>query len=352
MNELLNDKSKGKSKKEEFKITHIHISKIIPNEKNFYNVDDVEELKESILLFTLQQPLVVRQIAGTDTYMVFSGHRRLKALGILVDEGHQEYELVPCKIETEIDEIKAELKLIFANSTSRVLSDYEKTHQAMRIKELLMALKENGVKLPGRLRDIVSDTMKISKTQVARMESIDKKLSPEFKEEFKNNNVNISTAYELSGLPQKEQQEALQEYKDKGSITITEVKTIKKNIKEEVQEKEPEPIPFERPLNIYVCSPYGGDFENFKKAVEYCKYVASQGYIPYASHVMLHGIFQDDVYEQRMKGLQAGFEMIRIIDEVWVFSDDGEITKGMQQEIDLAKQLGKKIRYVQGVKNI
>lgn len=357
LNDILNDKSKDKGKRNEFNLQHIHISKLIPNEKNFYNVDDVEELKDNVLLLGLQQPLVVRAIEGTDTYILTSGHRRLKAISQLVEEGYTEFELVPCKVETEIDEIKNELRLISTNSTSRELSDYEKTHQAIRMKELLMALKQNGVKLPGRLRDIVAETMKISKTQVARMESIDNNLSPEFKEEFKNNNVNISTAYELSGLPQEEQQEALQEYKEKGSISIKEVKTIKNKpppfkettivtvTREEVQEKEPEPVPFERPLNVYVCSPYGGLEENFKRAFEYCKYVAALGHIPFASHVMLHGIFFDDAYEQRLKGLQAGFEMIRIVDEVWVFSPEGDITKGMQQEIDVAKQLDKKIIY-------
>ena len=358
LNDILNDKSRDKGKRNEFNIQLIHISKLVPNDKNFYSVDDVEEIKDSILLIGLQQPLVVKKIDETETFLVSIGHRRLKALKQLVEEGNTEFELIPCKVETEIDEIKNELRLIFANSTARILSDYEKTHQAMRIKELLSALKQNGVKLPGRLRDIVADTMKISKTQVARMESIDNNLSPEFKEEFKNNNVNISTAYELSGLPQEEQQEALQEYKEKGSISIKEVKTIKKNkpspakettivtvTREEVKEKEPEPVPFERPLNVYVSSPYGGLEENFKKAFEYCKYVAALGHIPFASHVMLHGIFSDDAYEQRLKGLQAGFEMIRIVDEVWVFSPEGDITKGMQQEIDLAKQLDKKIIY-------
>ena len=360
LNDILNDKSKNKGKREKLNIQHIHIDKLIPSEKNFYSVDDVEEIKDSILLIGLQQPLVVKRIDETDTYMVAIGHRRLKAFKQLVEEGNAEYELIPCIVETEIDEIKNELRLIFANSTARILSDYEKTHQTIRIKELLSALKQNGVKLPGRLRDIVADTMKISKTQVARMESIDKNLSPEFKEEFKNNNVNISTAYELSGLEQEEQQEVLQDYKEKGTITIKEVKTIKKNkptpepakqtttvtvTTEEVQEEEPGPLQFERPMNVYICSPYGGLEENFKKAFAYCRQVAEQGHIPFASHVMLHGIFTDDAYEQRLKGLQAGFEMIRIVDEVWVYSIDGEITKGMQQEIDLAKQLNKKISY-------
>jgi hypothetical protein len=41
--------------------------------------------------------------------------------------------------------------------------------------------------------------------------------------------------------------------------------------------------------------------------------------------------------------------MLKIIDQVWVFSPEGEVTKGMQQEIDAAKQLGKEIVCIRGV---
>lgn len=227
MASLLSDKSKSENEeKKVFTIRHIDISKIIPDPRNFYSVDDVTELKESILLLGLQQNIVVKD-CGNDTYSSISGHRRLKALKELIEEGHEEFKLVPCKVETNIDEIRTELQLIFTNATSRELSDYEKTHQAVRMKELLNSLKKSGVKLTGRLRELVADTLNISTTQVARMEAIDSNLVPEFKEEFKNNNVNISTAYELSGLQKEQQEEAYKDYKDKGTLTIGDVKVIK-----------------------------------------------------------------------------------------------------------------------------
>ncbi len=363
LNDILNDKSKEKKKRNDFTIEYIHISKLIPDENNFYSVDDVAELKDSILLLGLQQPLIVRKIEETDTYTVSVGHRRLKALTEIVDEGNKEFELIPCKVETEIDEIKNELRLIFTNSTTRVLSDYEKTHQAMRIKELLTALKQKGVKLPGRLRDIIADTMKISKTQVARMESIDNNLSNKFKEEFKNNNVNFSTAYEISGLQEEQQEEALKDYKEKGSITIKEVKDIKKKkpspetvqtivkttITEEVTQKEPEQLTPDRVLNVYVCCAYAGEDEDYQRAATYCKHVAAQGHIPFSSTVMLHGILDGGHYERMLNMLQAGFEMIKIVDAVWIFEKDGEITQDMLHQKELAKQLGKEILHIGGI---
>ena len=49
-------------------------------------------------------------------------------------------------------------------------------------------------------------------------------LTEDFKQEFKEEKVNISTAYELSKLPQEQQEEILKEYEEKGKISIKDVK--------------------------------------------------------------------------------------------------------------------------------
>ncbi len=211
MTSLLNDTSKDKRPVNGFKIQYININNIIPDGRNFYSMEDIEDLKASILMFGLQQNLVVREKVGTDKYIVISGHRRRRALIGLIAEGHTQFEMVPCKVESNIDEIKTELKLIFGNSTTRELSDYEKMQQAVRLKELLTELKKSGAKLPGRMRELVADTLKVSSAQVERLETIDKKLVPELKEEFKNNNLNFSTATSLSRLPSGEQRKAFKE---------------------------------------------------------------------------------------------------------------------------------------------
>jgi len=89
---------------------------------------------------------------------------------------------------------------------------------------------------------------------------------------------------------------------------------------------------------IYVCSPYGGLQENYENAVEYCKWVAQEGHIPVASHVMLHKILVDDCPIQRKQGLTAGLALTEIVDEVWVFGD--KITHGMAGEIAHAAKIG------------
>ena len=80
-----------------------------------------------------------------------------EALKLLVSQGKAQYGSVPCKVEKSENPAITELQLLFANSTARELTDYEKTYQADRIKELLKELKKSGYEFKGRMREIVAD---------------------------------------------------------------------------------------------------------------------------------------------------------------------------------------------------
>lgn len=248
LTQLMNDKSKEAVAKEglAFKIDHIPIEKLNPSEMNKYTVHDVAELKASIELMGLQQNLLVRE--QEDGFEVISGHRRLKAMKELYAEGNEQFNRIPCKIMKTMDDIQAELQLILANSTARELTDAEKTYQAARLKELLTDLKKSGIQFTGRKRDIVADLMKVSPAQVGRMDSINKKLTPELKEEFSKENINFTTAYELSRLPEEQQQEAAQEYKDGKALTPY----VAKEKRQEVIESEQKEKPMTHELDSYI----------------------------------------------------------------------------------------------------
>ncbi|MEK5069786.1 ParB/RepB/Spo0J family partition protein [Sporosarcina sp. FSL K6-1508] len=224
LTDLMSEQSKGaaETKQSPFKIEHIQLEKLYPSKMNKYIVEDIRELKSSIELTGLQQNLLVRPKG--DGYEVLSGHRRLKAMVELYDEGNEQFKTAPCKITRAADDIQAELQLILANSTSRELTDYEKTYQAKRLYELLKELQDRGHEIKGRKREIVAQLMGVSTSQVARMESINNKLVPELKEEFKEGNVNITTAYEISRLPEEQQQEVVAEQEEGQPLTPTTAK--------------------------------------------------------------------------------------------------------------------------------
>ena len=131
--------------------------------------------------------------------------------------------------------LEKKLLLLITNSTARELTDWEKTQQAEKLKELLIEYKKQE-KLPGRVREIVADILNVATSKIARMESISKNLSDDLKEEFKENNINISTAYEASKLPEDKQEEIYEELKEKGDITIQDVKKKSEIIEERKEE--------------------------------------------------------------------------------------------------------------------
>lgn len=249
LNDLMNNQSKEAGKERVvFKIELLPIEQLQPSIMNQYSVQDVTELKASIELTGLQQNLLVRP--SQSGYEVLSGHRRLKAMQALYAEGNEQFAHVPCKIERTMDDVQAELQLLLANSTTRELTDYEKTYQAQRLQELLQDLKDSGHKITGRKREIVAQLMGVSSSQVARMESINKKLSPELKEEFSEGDINITTAYELSRLPEAVQQEVAEDKKAGKEITPAVVKEKRKEIAQplQAQKETDKPIASQAPL--------------------------------------------------------------------------------------------------------
>lgn len=221
-------------KTNEINVIYLSAHDLIPSKENFYSVENIAELKDSIEMFGIKQNLTVKA-TEEDKYIVIAGHRRRLASLALVEEGKKEFEFVPCCIENDLDYIKEQLLLITTNSTTRQLTDWEKTQQAEKIKKLLEEYKKRE-KLPGRVREIIASILNTSSTQVGRMESISKNLTNEFKEEFKDEKINISTAYELSTLPEEVQQNIYEEHKENGGIALGDVKEKKAEIKETSEE--------------------------------------------------------------------------------------------------------------------
>ena len=73
--------------------------------------------------------------------------------------------------------------------------------------------------------------------KVGRIEAVNKNLVSEFKEEFKNNNINFSTATELSKMTVMEQKEFYDQHKVRGSTSVKDVKekSVRKIVNTPVQ---------------------------------------------------------------------------------------------------------------------
>ena len=239
--------------KARFRTKDISIHKIYSNVKNFYPQEGIEEKADEILAVGLIDNLAVMYEPSEEgEYKLISGERRWRALKLLAERGYTEYELVTCQVRNPANEHEEKIELIIANS-SRNKSVATLLREERELKEELEYLKENGMKIhgrdlsQGRLRDVIASMLHVSGTKIAQMETINKNLIKEFKEEIDKENINFSTAYELSGMSEERQKEALQRLKDNGELSHKEIKEMK-------SEKEPEEAVEESESRIVDCN--------------------------------------------------------------------------------------------------
>lgn len=232
LTQLLNSNSREVNKNEEmetlnFNIRNIDIDHIVSAKENFYSVDDIDNIKQSIELLGIEQNLIVERI-DRDNYKLVAGHRRYFASKALVEEGKEKFRILPCKVKTKSEDnaLLNKLTMVMTNSTTRELSDWEKMKQSIEVEEIINSLKkENNIK--GRTRDLLSEILNISSSQLGRYKAINNNLIDELKEEFKNNNINYSVAYKASQLTKEYQLKAFIKLQEEGSITTNYIDVLK-----------------------------------------------------------------------------------------------------------------------------
>ena len=181
-------------------IEYIGLDLIDDDPANFYRVDGLEELAANIELCGLQQPIRLRPTEG-GRYVIVSGHRRRAALALLAEEDPEQWGKAPCIVERdEASPELRELRLILANSSTRVLSPAEVSRQAQRVELLLYQLKEQGYEFPGRMRDQVAAACQVSAPKLARLKVIREHLIPAYLERFDRNELPEQTAYALARM--------------------------------------------------------------------------------------------------------------------------------------------------------
>lgn len=223
--------------KAHFRTQDVSINKMYSNDKNFYSVEDIEPLAQKILLVGLMENLeVVHDPCDRGEYRIIAGERRWRALKILVEKGYTEFEKATCQIQTPASEEEETLRLIIANDyRNKTVSDL--LEEEDKLKKILQRMKENGQKImgidlnSGRIRDVVAYFLKIAPTKVAQIESINKRLIPEFSKELKEGRLTFSAAYMISGMNEETQAEMLERYQENG-LTYKEVKEIKQRQEE------------------------------------------------------------------------------------------------------------------------
>lgn len=228
---MLSERSTQEMDLPEQKTVYRNPEDLIPSKDNFYSTEDTEKLKQSIKALGILQPLLIEERGGKD--YILAGHSRRKCCLELIEEGMDRFRKIPCvykpKIElstaSEEDEIIRKIIIIQSN-TYREKSDWEKMTEALQMEELVKELREK-TDLEGKTREIVSDLIGVSSTQIGRYHSINSNLSESLMNAFKQNKLNISTATELSGLNEKYQTQACELLENAGQLALNDAKLLK-----------------------------------------------------------------------------------------------------------------------------
>ena len=235
------EKQDGGQQAENMEQLTLDVYDLIPSKENFYSTENVEDLKRSISLVGILQPLLVKR--DGDKYRIKAGHRRRLACMALADEGQEEFRRVPCVIRQETEEEKQgninaildRLTLIFANGF-REKTDWEKMEEVLQTEALVVELRKE-VSLEGRTRAILAEFTGIKEAQLGRYKAIKNNLCPRLMEEFKADKIGISVIYELSGLSAEYQEKACELYQENRGLTISDAKALKR------QEEDAQQIP-------------------------------------------------------------------------------------------------------------
>lgn len=200
---------------------------LIPSKGNFYSVEDVQDLKQSIELLGVLQPLLVTEEEEDGKRRIIAGHRRRLAVMQLVDEGKERFRRVPILIKPKKNAIIDRLALIMANRF-REKTDWERMTEALETEKLVLELK-GSMNIPGRTRDLLAEIIETSPAQLGRYKAIYNNIIPELMAEFKANRIVVSVIYEVSGLPEDYQKQAAEVFRENEVLTLSDIKQLKKN---------------------------------------------------------------------------------------------------------------------------
>lgn len=205
--------------------TTADIYDLIPSKDNFYSVEDVQDLKQSIELLGILQPLLVTD-EEDGKRRIIAGHRRRLAIMQLVDEGKERFRYVPIMVKPTKNAILDRLALIMTNRF-REKTDWEKMTESIETEKLVQELKEQ-MDIPGRTRDLLAEIIETSPAQLGRYKAIYNNLTAELMAEFKAGKIGVSVIYEISQLEKEWQLRSLEVFRENGTLALPDIKEIKK----------------------------------------------------------------------------------------------------------------------------
>ena len=230
------------------KVNEMQIIYILPDqidkaeENEGISIDRIEELADSIADVGLINALVLRQ-KEDGRYRIVAGERRYTAILSLIEDGRWEKDrpiksslFDPQLIDLPLtEEEKEDYVRATENAEQRNKTDGDKLLQMRKLMKIYEKLRENGAISNVKTRTLLAADMKMAPSHAAQFMKVDAKGSDELIDAVLDNQVSVSAASTIAGLPQEEQKEivekALQEKQDDKKITPKDLENAQQKIK-------------------------------------------------------------------------------------------------------------------------
>lgn len=134
----------NKTGKETPELKFVPLKDLFPSELNTYEADDIDVIKDSLLMHGLISPLTVCGPYEASRYEIIAGVRRYKAAKELNDAGIEGYEKLPVYIKAGADLSQLEKKLYIEASNLDAHDASDKNRSRMNIMRILKEMSEEG----------------------------------------------------------------------------------------------------------------------------------------------------------------------------------------------------------------
>lgn len=227
---------------EKRKQVNLDVSQIIANPLNDFAMEDIAELKNSLMTYGLLEPLGVIGPLDDGTYMLLSGERRLNALNSLFEEQKIEPFQIPVFILGDKDMDEVQQKLIIKTSNLETRENMDRNRHKAEIMELLKKQVESDDITAKMAAEKAAAFFKTSDRYARYWRMVFFNGDEEIKDMVKNNQIDIKSASALVSMKDEEKREAYIE-KAKNGENVRRLLEQEKQTKKEESKANPSPAP-------------------------------------------------------------------------------------------------------------
>lgn len=213
-------------------VIYISPESIVPNPKNKYEIENIDELADNIAVYGVLQPLLVKGPLHDKTYMLLGGERRWTAVKKVIETNPaaaSKLEKIPVEVyaPADMDEIDEDIIIRETNSQARNMDKYRK-QDIWELYDLYKKKQERGDEMPDNIIRRISEKMGIGERQVQKIVSIDEYMIPEMKEMVADGGMSINKASKIAHLPKEKQEEVYKIMEEEGDIDMETIREIEK----------------------------------------------------------------------------------------------------------------------------